>query len=237
MSGGTARVPRLVLHGTRVSPFVEKVWRALRWKGLAFEAPAFDPLAFRRVSRQTGKMPVLEIDGEPVFDSTFILRRLDALQPDPPLYSRDPELGASQRLLEDWADEALYWNGMALRWLPGNGAATIAQITAGLRFPLAQLGRLALPRSIKAAVRAQGMGRLPGEVVVRELAGRLDDLAGVLGPGPFLFGAAPCAADFAAYGMLASLRSGPTPEAEALLTDRQALRDWMQRVEAATGGP
>jgi hypothetical protein len=35
--------------------------------------------------------------------------------------------------------------------------------------------------------------------------------------------------------MLASLRSGPTPEAEPLLSDRQLLCDWMQRVEAATG--
>jgi len=33
----------------------------------------------------TGKIPVLEIDGAKVYDSTFILRRLDEIQPDPPL--------------------------------------------------------------------------------------------------------------------------------------------------------
>jgi glutathione S-transferase len=227
-------MPRLVLHGTRVSPFVEKVWRALRWKRLDFELPRFDPLAFRRVSRQTGKMPVLEIDGEPVFDSTFILRRLDALRPEPPLYAADPALAAAQRLVEDWADEALYWNLMALRWTPKNGPASIAQITAGLPLPLAWVGRLALPRSIRGTCRAQGMGRLPEELIVRELAGRLDDLAGVLGARPFLYAEQPGAADFAVYGMLASLRSGPTPEGERLLGDRPGLCGWQKRVEDAT---
>jgi glutathione S-transferase len=229
-------MPRLVLHGSRVSPFVEKVWRALRWKRLAFELPPFDPLALRRVSRATGKMPVLVVDGEPVHDSTFILRRLDALQPDPPLYTADRELAAAQRMVEDWADEALYWNVMALRWTPAHRAATTAQIVAGLPLPMALVGRLVLPRSIVAMCRAQGMGRLPEDVIVRELAGRLDDLVAVLGSRPFLFSDRPGAADFACYGMLASLGSGPTPEGERLLAERPALGAWRARVEAATGG-
>ncbi len=229
-------MPRLVLHGSRVSPFVEKVWRALRWKRLAFELPAFDPLALRRVSRAIGKMPVLVVDDEPVYDSTFILRRLDALQPDPPLYTADHELAAAQRMVEDWADEALYWNVMALRWTPANRAATTAQIVAGLPLPMALVGRLVLPRSIVAMCRAQGMGRLPQDVIVRELAGRLDDLVAVLGSRPFLFSDGPGAADFACYGMLASLCSGPTPVGERLLAERPALEAWRKRVEAETGG-
>jgi glutathione S-transferase len=229
-------MPRLVLHGSRLSPFVEKVWRALRWKRLDFEHPPFDPLALRRVSPQTRKMPVLVIDGEPVHDSTFILRRLDALQPEPPLYTGDPRLAAAQRVLEDWADEALYWNLMALRWTPAHAAATTRQIVAGLPFPLALVGRLALPRSIVAMCRAQGMGRLPEAVLVRELAARLDDLAAVLGDRAFLMADQPGAADFAAYGMLASLVSGPTPEGDRLLAERPALGAWKQRIESLTGG-
>ena len=47
-------------------------------------------------------MPVIEIDGERVYDSTFIVRRLDEIEPKPALLSPDPFVAAQQRLLEDW---------------------------------------------------------------------------------------------------------------------------------------
>ena len=64
------------LFGSRVSPFVEKVVRALQLKGIRYGLVApKSPADFGRWNPQTRKMPVLEIDGERTYDSTFILRR------------------------------------------------------------------------------------------------------------------------------------------------------------------
>ena len=106
------------VFGVRISPFVEKVARGLQLKRIPFTlVPPASPFDFKRWSPQTGKMPVLDLDGEKTFDSTLILRRLDALVPSPPLFADDPHAAAPrQRFVEDWSDESLYWYGMALRW-------------------------------------------------------------------------------------------------------------------------
>ncbi len=96
------------LFGSRVSPFVEKVARALQLKRIPFSLVGpKSPGDFKRWNPQTRKMPVVEIDGGRTFDSTQILRKLDQLKPDPPLLDRDGTIAARQRFLEDWSDEAL----------------------------------------------------------------------------------------------------------------------------------
>src|SRR5439155_239475 len=125
------------LFGSRLSPFVEKVARALQLKGIAFTlVPPKSPADFKRWNAQTRKMPVVEIDGRRVFDSTLILRRLDQLVPEPPLLDRDAGIAARQRLLEDWSDESLYWYAMPLRLsganAPGGAAGRRAAAPGGL---------------------------------------------------------------------------------------------------------
>jgi glutathione S-transferase len=115
---------------------VEKVARALDLEKLELRSVDLkSPFDLERWNPVTGKMPVLEIDGEKVYDSTFLRRRLDELRPDPPLFSDDPAVAA---------------------------------------------------------------------------------------------------ADLAVYGQLRSALSGPTPEFEALVSERPALSDRMRRVEDRT---
>ena len=112
---------RVTVYGSSLSPFVEKVRRGLALKKVDYElVPPKSPFDLRRWNPQTGKMPVVEIDGERTYDSTFILRRLDALFTEPTLVSTDPATAAGQRLLEDGSDEALYFCVMALRWSKRN---------------------------------------------------------------------------------------------------------------------
>ena len=99
----------IILHGSRRSPFVEKIYRGLIVKRLPFQLhEPHSPLDLRRNNPMTGKMPVLDLEGRRVFDSTLILQALDEFKPDPPLLSANPQVAAQQRLLEDWADESLY---------------------------------------------------------------------------------------------------------------------------------
>ena len=70
----------VVLFGSPISPFVDKVARALHVKGVSYRLhEPQSPFEFGRWNPRTGKMPVLEIAGEREYDSTFILRRLDVL--------------------------------------------------------------------------------------------------------------------------------------------------------------
>jgi glutathione S-transferase len=222
----------LRLFGSRGSPFVEKVARALALKKLGFElVDPRSPTEFRQWNPQTGKMPVLDLDGERIYDSTLILRELDRRFPDPPLVASDPKLAAAQQQMEDWADEALYWYFMAVRWTDANAAATTAQITAGLSPLFRPIARLILPRQIRGMARAQGLGRLPVPMLMGEIEARLDDLVAIIGEGPFIFEDAPSVADLAVYGQLQMAESGPTPELAALIRARPSLVGLQRRVE------
>jgi len=104
----TSNPPLATVFGSRLSPFVEVV-RTLKLEGFRISlVQPKSPADFRHWNPQTGKMPVLEIDGEHVYDSTFILRRLGELCPQPPLFDEDPVIATRQRFLEDRSDESLY---------------------------------------------------------------------------------------------------------------------------------
>ncbi len=228
---------RIILHGSRRSPFVEKVYRGLMLKRLPFEI--HEPHTFqdlRRHNPTTGKMPALELDGRLLFDSTFILRALDTYQPDPPLLSADPLIAAQQRLIEDWVDESLYWYGMALRWTIPANAKRALQIFVSAAPPLLRpLIRITAPRLMRSQVRAQGTGRLPADILVRELDGHLAALVKMVGRGPFFFGLdQPSVADLAVYGQLFFLYDKATPEGQAVVENYPALTDLCLRLDVMT---
>ncbi len=230
----------IVVYGASISPFVNKVQRALWFKGLTHElVPLKGPGDLKKWNPQTGKMPVLEWKGEKTFDSTVILRRLDQEVPQPPLFSSEPKIAASQRLLEDWSDESLYWYVMALRWIPLNARASVDQILSGAPIPglMKAILRRSLSKRLAAMTRAQGLGRLPQDVLVKELGRDLDDLLLILGDDKFYYGEALSAADLSLRGMIASGTSGPTPEITRLVEERRGLVAWCERVDAVTKPP
>ena len=223
-----------VLFGSPLSPFVKKVMGALALKKVPYELtePA-GPRDLAKWSPVTGKMPVLEIDGERVYDSTLICARLEKGYPQPPLLAADARVCAAQRLLEDWADESLYWSIMALRWSAKNEPATLAQITGGMPFLMRRVARPILRRQIGRQPRFQGLGRLPVDVLVRELGTHLDDLVALLGERPFFHADEPSIADLAVAGELETGTSGPSPEVNELLAARPVLVAHLERVRQA----
>ena len=70
-----------------------------------------------------GRVPALLIDGETYVDSTDILTELDRRVPDPPLEPDAPEERILCKVIEDWADEVLYFYGLYLRWCVPDGFA------------------------------------------------------------------------------------------------------------------
>lgn len=87
---------------------VERVALALGHKGLAVEwidVDAADRTPIRAASGQD-LVPVLEHGDLVLTDSTRILHHLEAVQPDPPLFARDPARAAEVEVFLDWFNRA-----------------------------------------------------------------------------------------------------------------------------------
>src|SRR3546814_20211373 len=63
-----------------------------------------------------GKVPILELDGVVLHDSSDICRALESYAPSPALFPVDPQARALVGILEDWADESLYFFEMPMRF-------------------------------------------------------------------------------------------------------------------------
>jgi glutathione S-transferase len=83
---------------------VERVALALGHKGLAAEWVDVDPADRSEVERLSGQplVPVLELDGLVLVDSTAIIEELERLEPEPPLYPADPARRAEVEIFVDW---------------------------------------------------------------------------------------------------------------------------------------
>jgi len=228
-----AVTPRIVLYGPRVMPLTEKVGRALRVKRLAFEvvepASAED---YRRLSPETGLLPVLEVDGTRSPDSAAILDFLDGRFPDPPLVSSNLRVAREQRRLEQWIDQTLAF--YMLRWVRALIGPDVPLPVAGGGFPagsLSKLGLLDAEGKIHSEVfdpRAGG----PGD----EFRRRLDDLEQMLGSRRYFYSDRISRADLSVCASLSVMYRDAYPGARARLAERKALFDHVERVLVETGG-
>ncbi len=228
----------VTLYGPTQAPFTEKVRRALIFKGVPFELrEPQSPEDYKRWSPKTGMLPVLDVDGEHIPDSTVILYRLDQLYPDPPLLSGDPKVSQQQRQLEDWADESFLWYFMKYRRMVARNTPPLVgndREEPGAAEP--RPVRSGLARRLLAWIRAAGTWERPLTGLHRELGDRLDDLVNFLGARPFFYADQLSMADLAVYSMLFVMRNDAIPGGSVVLSRRPTLVEFMLRVEAATGG-
>jgi glutathione S-transferase len=100
------------------SPFRDKVRRVLRYKSVPFEIVEWPLLEVGDIAKKNpaGKLPILEIDGVTIPDSTTIALEVEKRFPTPTLVPADAADRARVLALEDWADESLYFYEMASRF-------------------------------------------------------------------------------------------------------------------------
>ena len=101
-----------VLWHLKVSNYNEKARWALDFKGIAHSRQAVPPgrhgqVAERLTGGRGSTLPVLELDGRAIGDSTEIMAALERRRPDPPLYPADPDERARALALEEFFDEEL----------------------------------------------------------------------------------------------------------------------------------
>ncbi len=223
------------LHQFELSPFCDKIRRALAWKRVPceiVEVPLSKSLFVRRINR-IGKLPTLEHDGRFIADSTEIARHLERAFPDPPLLPKDPQQRALAHVFEDWADESLYFYEMRLRFtLPHNAARWIPVLAAHDPPWMQRLAPFLVPRLMRGILSRQGIGRHPIEAVLRETEAHVRALEDWLAGRSWLVGDALSIADLAVFAQLFAIRGAD--EGAALIAAAPAVTAWMTRVDEAT---
>jgi glutathione S-transferase len=196
-----------------------KVRAILDYKQIDYEPVR--PLAARGKlrTRGTGKVPAIEIDGAFITDSTDIAHALEQRFPNPPLFpSTDRERGLCH-VIEEWADESLYFLGLYYRWFEPEGRKPVVAV-----FGSSLKGRIIYRHYVKlilTQLKGQGTLRKTSEHVLRDLERNLDAAEQLLTPGPYVLGETPYLCDFALWGQLKYLSR--TPAGGALIRGRPEI--------------
>ena len=137
----------------------------------------------------TGRLPVLEIDGEFIADSVLILDRLETMFPDIVLSPQDPEGRMRDRLWEHFVNDYLYWYGFYLRWVhPENRVRFLNALLGGLPLPVRWIAKRTLGAAQIRRSRQHGTAGKTPEQAHQALEQALAMLESGLASGPFLEG-------------------------------------------------
>ena len=153
------------------SPFCWKVQMALRARGVPFEAVSV--VLAKRVNPQ-GKLPYVRWDGEGLEDSSAIVRVIDerAGGDGPRLVPDDAALAGEAHILEDWADESLYFHGAYAKFADSDGwASTRPYFVASMPPALRLIAPIVARRDLLRRLSYQGMLRRAPALVAAELGG------------------------------------------------------------------
>ena len=217
------------------SPFCVKVRDALRYKRIPFDTiNATSPIQVRRLNPRA-KLPVMIDDGVKLADSTEIIRHLEARHPEPRLYPQDPRTRAMALMLEDWADESLYWHVVYERWqVPEQFAKFAAVIFSPVPAAMRPMVRLLVGRQTRGQLRGQGLGRFRLDEQREKFRASLDWLDAMV-DGQFLCGAELSIADVAVAAQVGALNVPFTPVAEAEIHAHAKVMRWLERTFEALG--
>jgi glutathione S-transferase len=217
------------------SPFCVKVRDVLRYKRIPYDTVnATSPVQVRKLNPRA-KLPVLVDGAVKLADSSIIVRHLETRHPEPRLYPQEPRARAMALLLEDWADESLYWHVVYERWqIPEQFAKFAEVVFSPVPAPARPLARLLFGRQTRRQLRGQGLGRFSVGEQREKFRAALDWLDAMI-DGHFLCGAELSIADVAVAAQVGALNVPFTPLAEAEIHAHAKVMRWLERTFQALG--
>lgn len=205
-----------VLWHIELSHFNEKARWALDYKSVPHvrrvPMPGLHGLRALVVTRGAHRrLPVLELEGRRIGDSTAIIAALEAYQPDPPLYPSDPAERTRALALEDFFDERL---GPSLRRFTfhhtlGDADATLDALMTGDRGVRARLLRSALPVMRPVVRKDYAIDDEGATRAVADIRAAMDRLEQELQPSGYLVGDAFSVADLTAASLFTPVLAPP----------------------------
>jgi glutathione S-transferase len=206
----------VVLWHIEVSHYNEKARWALDYKSIAHELRVPMPgmhgvnaLALTRGKHR--RLPLLELEGRRIGDSTAIIAALEAYQPDPPLYPADPAQKARALELEDFFDERL---APQLRRLVWHHTLQDTNLVVDSLFGDRSPGRARFLRATAPVVRPfvrrdYGVSAESAEVAHGEVLAAMDRIEAELQPSGYLVGDRFSVADLTAAALFTPLIAPP----------------------------
>jgi glutathione S-transferase len=171
------------------SPFVMKVETYLRMIGEEYEAVTGD---VRKAPR--GQLPLVDLDGKVMPDSTAILDRIESTRTDKLDAHLDARENAVALAFKSMLEEHLYFGLLFMRWATDDGWTVFEP---SLREMLGKMGIPSLMRGMVCGsarkqvverIRRQGIGRAPRAEIVATCKKLIDALTVQLGDRPFICG-------------------------------------------------
>lgn len=226
----------VTLYQFELCPYCHKVRAGLELKGISYRKVEVNPMNKKELPKlpegAPRKVPVLDVAGELLWDSTLILEYLDERFPDTPRFlPDDPAARARAEQVESWVDDALTFALPTVIYGTWGEAVKAAQVTA---------------RTSNFGLLQNLMVRAGGSVVMHEVSKRilkkrgqtdgrawlsreLDQLEDWLGVQLFVCGDNLTLADVATHGALTCINEFP---AFAEMMSRPRLAAWYARVAA-----
>lgn len=224
----------LTLYQMERSPYCDKVRRILRYKGIPFDVHEVSMLQGSKHSR-TGKLPALDLDGKYIDDSTQIAHAIELQFPEPSLIPAHPGERALCHMLEDWADESLYYYEMALHFtFEENVQPRLDQLTEHDTSLRRSLIKTVFPPVLRHLLWAQGTGRRGHERVLEDVTRHVQAIAGWLGDRQYLVSSDLTLADIAVFCQLSAMCE--TKQGKAICDAEPTVTAWLLRVRQRTGG-
>jgi glutathione S-transferase len=206
----------VVLWQIEVSHYNEKARWALDYKSIAYESrvpmPGMHGARAMVLTRGAHRrLPIIELDGRRIGDSTAIIAALEEHQPEPALYPADPAQRARALELEDFFDEQLAPQLRRMVWhhtLLDTDA--VVESLFGDRAP----GRARFLRATAPAVRPfvrrdYGVSEAAAETARGEVIAAMDRIEAELQPSGYLVGDRVSVADLTASALFTPLIAPP----------------------------
>jgi glutathione S-transferase len=226
-----------ILWHLEMSHFNEKARWALDYKRIPHERrsvfPGTQMLRAPLLRGGTSTVPVIDLDGKRIGDSSRIIEELERRWPDPPLYPDDPDERRKALEIEDFFDEhcaheirrALFDELLREPELMAEAAGTDSRRGAGVLRPLFPLVNRAVRSKYTITPEATAEAR-------RTVEAAMDRLEAELGPSGYLVGDSFSVADLTAAAILSVIVMPPEFPYHQIGPERlpEGLKRWREEL-------
>ncbi len=232
------------IFGSELSPYSVKVRSYFRYKNIPHEWIPRNPSNMEEFQKYA-KLPLVPLvvtpDDQGMQDSTPIMEKMEALNPEPSIHPGDAAAAFASALLEEYGDEWVNKPMFHYRWHYEPDQISTAERIAQTAF--GATGEALVKAS--AQVRERMVNRLhvvgssaeTKPIIEASLDGLLALLESHLDGRDYLFGGRPAFGDFGLFAQLYEMSTDPTPGA-ILRARAPRILAWCERMlDPADGGP